>query len=100
MPVGVPEIVATLLLKLIDTPVGSPVAEALNVSEQVVVNVRTTSVIAVEIVTVCDCGPDVSVKDIVQEDAVVELPVAAAITLISPVYEAEAVPVELTALTV
>ena len=35
MPVGVPEMVATLLLKLIDTPVGSPVADALNVSEQV-----------------------------------------------------------------
>ena len=81
MPVGVPEIVATLLLKLIDTPVGSPVAEALNVSEQVVVNVPTTSVIAVEIVTVCDCGPEVSVPDIVQEmvvvDAVVELAVVA-----------------------
>ena len=36
-------------------------------------NVPTTLVIAVEIVTVCDCGPDVNVPDIVQDDAVVEL---------------------------
>ena len=41
--------------------VGSPVADALIVPEQVVVNVPTTSVIAVDTVTVCDCGPEVSV---------------------------------------
>ena len=76
--------VAKLLVRDMDTPVGSPVAEALNVPEQVVVNVPTTFVIAVVAVTVCDCGPEVSAPVIVQEmvvvdavvdDAVVELAV-------------------------
>ena len=76
--------VAKLLVRDIVTPIGSPVAEALNVPEQVVVNVPTTLVIAVVAVTVCDCGPEVNAPDIVQEmvvvdavvdDAVVELAV-------------------------
>ena len=46
-------------------------------------NVPTTLVIAVEMETVCDCGPEVSVPDIVQDDAVVELAVAVA-TEIAP----------------
>ena len=53
-------------------------------------NVPTTLVIAVEMETVCDCGPEVSVPDIVQDDAVVELAVAAAIE-IAPLIVAEAV---------
>ena len=61
-----------MLVRDIDTPLGSPVADALNVPEQVIVNVPTTLVIAVVAVTVCDCGPEVSVPDIVQDDAVVE----------------------------
>ena len=56
-------------------------------------NVPTTLVIAVEIVTVCDCGPDVNVPDIVQDDAVVEL-TAAATTFIDPLKDADAVPLE------
>ena len=68
-----------------DTPVGSPDAVILNVSEQVLVNEPTTLVIAVEIVTVCDCGPEVSEPEIVQDEAV------AAITLITPDTVAEAV---------
>ena len=76
--------VAKLLVRDIDTPVGSPVADALNVPEQVVVKVPTTLVIAVVAVTVCDCGPEVNAPVIVQEmvvvdtvvdDAVVELAV-------------------------
>ncbi len=76
--------VAKLLVRDIDTPVGSPVAEALNVPEQVVVNVPTILVIAVVAVTVGDCGTEVNTPDIVQEmvvvdtvvdDAVVELAV-------------------------
>jgi len=67
--------VAKLLVRDIDTPVGSPVADALNVPEQVVVNVPTILVIAVVAVTVCDCGPEVNVPEIVQDDAVVELAV-------------------------
>jgi hypothetical protein len=71
--------VAKLLVRDIDTPVGSPEADALNVPEQVVVNIPTTLVIAVVAVTVCDCGPEVNAPVIVQEivvvDAVVELAV-------------------------
>ena len=78
--------VAKLLVRDIDTPLGSPVADALNVPEQVVVNVPTTLVMAVVAVTVCDCGPEVNAPVIVQEmvvvdavvdDAVVELAVLA-----------------------
>ena len=73
-----------MLVSDIDTPVGSPVADALNVPEQVVVNVPTILVIAVVAVTVCDCGPEVNAPVMVQEmvvvdavvdDAVVELAV-------------------------
>ena len=44
--------VAKLLARDIDTPLGSPVADAINVPEQVVVNVPTTLVMAVVAVTV------------------------------------------------
>ena len=54
-------------------------------------NVPTTLVIAVEILTVCDCGPEVSVPDIVQDDTVVEL---TATTFIDPLKDADAVPLE------
>ncbi len=50
----------------------------------------TILVIAVEILTVCDCGPEVNVPDIVHDDAVVEL-AAAANTLIVPPIVVEAV---------
>ena len=52
---GVPDIVATLLLKLIDTPLGVlgvHAIEAFSVSEQVVVSVYSILVIAVDIETV------------------------------------------------
>ena len=55
VPVGVPDMVATLLLKLIETPLGVlgvHVIAELNVSEQVVVRVYSILVIAVEIDTV------------------------------------------------
>jgi hypothetical protein len=55
VPVGVPDMVATLLLKLIETPLGVlgvHVIAELNVSEQVVVRVYSMLVIAVEIDTV------------------------------------------------
>ena len=55
VPVGVPDIVATLLLKLIVTPLGVlgvHAIAALNVSGQVVVNVYSILVIAVDIETV------------------------------------------------
>ena len=44
--------VAMLLLKLIETPVGSPIALAVKVSVQVVLKVYTTLVIAEVAVTV------------------------------------------------
>ena len=56
-------------------------------------NVLTTLVIAVEMETVCDCGPEVSVPDIVQDDTVVEL-TDAATTFIDPLKDADAVPLE------
>ena len=68
-----------MLVRDIDTPVGSPVADALNVPEQVVVNVPTTLVIAVVAVTVCDCGPEVNAPDIVREMGVVDAVVADAV---------------------
>ena len=68
--------VAKLLARDIDTPLGSPVADAINVPEQVVVNVPTTLVMAVVAVTVCDCGPEVNTPDIVQEMVVVDTVVA------------------------
>ena len=52
---GVPDIVATLLLKLIDTPLGVlgvHAIAAINVSEQVVVRVYSMFVMAVDIETV------------------------------------------------
>ena len=55
VPVGVPDMVTTLLLKLIETPLGVlgvHAMEALNVSEQVVVKVYSMLVIAVDIDTV------------------------------------------------
>ena len=52
---------------------------------------------AVEADTVCVLGPLVSVSDPEQGTKVV---LAESDTVISPLYEAEAVPVELTALTV
>ena len=55
VPVGVPDMVATLLLKLIETPLGVlgvHVIAELNVSEQVVVRVYSILVIAVDIETV------------------------------------------------
>ena len=55
VPVGVPDIVATLLLKLIETPLGVlgvHAMAALSVSEQVVVRVYSIFVIAVDIETV------------------------------------------------
>ena len=71
--------VAKLLARDIDTPLGSPVADAINVPEQVVVNVPTTLVMAVVAVTVCDCGPEVNTPDIVQEIVVVDTVVADAV---------------------
>tara|TARA_B110000285_G_C14540966_1_gene344959 strand:- start:87 stop:347 length:261 start_codon:yes stop_codon:yes gene_type:complete len=76
--------VATLLVKVILTPPGRPLADAVSVLLQVVLKVYTVSVIAVVADTVCDCGPEVSTPDIVQgmvvvdtvvDDAVVELAV-------------------------
>ena len=64
---GCPSIVATLPLVFIVVPGGSPVAVILNVSEQVSANVTTTLVIPFKTSTVCDCGPEVSVPDIVHE---------------------------------
>ena len=70
-----------MLDKVIFTPPGSPIADALSVLLQVVLKVYTVSIIAVVAVTVCDCGPEVSALDIVHEiavvDAVVELAVVA-----------------------
>ena len=66
VPVGVPDMVATLLLKLIDTPLGVlgvHVIEVLNVSEQVVVKVYSIFVIAVDIETVCESDPIADVKE-------------------------------------
>ena len=68
-----------MLVRDIDTPGGNPVADALNVPEQVVVNVPTTLVMAVVAVTVCDCGPEVNTPDIVQEMVVVDTVVVDAV---------------------
>jgi hypothetical protein len=58
--------------KVIFTPPGSPIADALSVLLQVVLKVYTVSIIAVVAVTVCDCGPEVSALDIVHEIVVVD----------------------------
>ena len=63
--------VATLLLKLIETPLGVlgvHAMDTLSVSEQVVVNVYSMLVIAVDIDTVCELDPlaEVRVPEIVQ----------------------------------
>ena len=55
VPVGVPDIVATLLLKLIETPfgvLGVHAMDAFSVSEQVVVKVYSILVMVVDIETV------------------------------------------------
>ena len=69
---GVPDIVATLLLKLIDTPLGMlgvHAIEVFSVSEQVVVRVYSMFVIAVDIDTVCESDPlaEVRVPEIVHD---------------------------------
>ena len=87
---GDPSKVATLPLVFNTIPGGSPVAVILNVSEQVLANVTTTLVILSKTSTVCDCGPEVSVPEIVQEDEILEL-ADADNTVITPVTVAEAV---------
>ena len=77
-----------MLVRDIDTPLGSPVADAINVPEQVVVNVPTTLVMAVVAVTVCDCGPEVNTPDIVQEIVVVDTVVADAVVELTVVADA------------
>ena len=74
VPVGVPDIVAILLLKLIDTPLGVlgvHAIEAFNVSEHVVVRVYSILVIAVDIDTVWESDPtaEVNVPEIVHDKA-------------------------------
>ena len=66
--------------------------EAFSVSEHVVVRVYSIFVIALDIETVCESDPtaEVSVPEIVQDDAVVELAVLAAIE-IAPLIVTEAV---------
>ena len=76
-----------MLVRDIDTPLGSPVADAINVPEQVVVNVPTTLVMAVVAVTVCDCGPEVNTPDIVQEIVVVDTVVADAVVELAVVAD-------------
>ena len=65
VPVGVPDMVATLLLKLIETPLGVlgvHAMEAYSVSEQVVVKVYSMLVIAVDIDTVWESDPTAEVR--------------------------------------
>ena len=91
--------VAMLLLKLIETPVGSPIALAVKVSVQVVLKVYTTFVIAEVAVTVCVCGPDVKDPVISHGVTVVEVTTAAGeTTVMDPLNELEAVPELFTAL--
>jgi hypothetical protein len=72
--VGVPDIVATLLIRFILTPLGvlgvHEIA-ALSVSEQVFVSVYSMLIIAVDIDTVWEFDPftEVSVPDMVQDNA-------------------------------
>ena len=70
--------IATLLIRFMITPkgvLGVHEIAALSVSEQVFTSVYSMLVIAVDIVTVWEFDPftEVSVPDIVQDDAVVEL---------------------------
>ena len=103
VPVGVPDMVATLLLKLIETPLGVlgvHVIAELNVSEQVVVRVYSILVIAVEIDTVWESDPLAEVKEpeIVHEVVVVvAVAVGTGITTIVPSKVDEAVAAALTA---
>ena len=55
-----------MLEKLRETPDGKPEALADKVSVQFELSEYTTLVIAVLAVTVCDCGPEIRVPEIVQ----------------------------------
>ena len=92
-----------MLLKLIDTPLGVlgvHAIAALNVSEQVVVNVYSMLVIAVDIETVWESDPLAEVNEpvIVQgEVVVVAVAVGPGITTIDPSKVEEAVAAAFTA---